>query len=373
MKPAAIKPWSASLILGLALPAAFPAGAVDLFTATTLVSNQPGASVQDTNLVNPWGVSFSSTGPFWVSDNGSGVSTLYSVNPTTGATAKQGLNVTIPGNGSVTGQVFNSGGSGAFGGDAFLFVSEDGTISGWRGALGSSAETLQAASTADVYKGAAFASTGGHSYLYAANFKSGAVDVLKGDGSAPALAGTFTDPNLPAGYAPFNIQQLAGNLFVTYAQRSPTGIGEVAGPGLGYIDEFDVNGQFVKRLASGGVLNAPWGLALAPSSWGSVAGELLVGNFGDGKINVFDPSTGAALGALLGADGQPLVIGGLWDLIVGNGGSGGSSADVYFTAGPNNETNGIFGAIAAVPLPTSAWLFLGGLSGLGVMMRRRTS
>ena len=343
------------------------ASSIDVYV-TNLVSDQPGiAQVTDPNLVNAWGISASATSPFWVSDNGTGVSTLYKV--TGGTATKLGLTVSIPGAGSVTGQFFNAGaGSGAFNGNNFLFASEDGTISGWRGALGATAETLVAGSSANVYKGLTYGSTGGFSYGYAANFRTGNVDVIKGSGAAPALAGSFVDPSLPAGYAPFNIQNINGTLYVTYALQDGTKHDEIAGAGNGFVDTFDLNGNFLGRLVSGGALDAPWGLAIAPASWGVIAGDLLVGNFGDGTINRFDASSGVFLGALLGPDGNPLVIDGLWGLQVGNGGSGGDLSALYFSAGPAEESHGLFGEIDPVPEPAT-WLLLGG--GLGVLMLAR--
>ena len=294
------------------------------FDATNLVTDDQSAhaaQITDPGLVNAWGISFGPSSPFWVSANGSGTSTIYAVNPTTQVTAKQGLTVSIPGNGSVTGQVFNSNPA-AFNGDNFLFVSEDGTVSGWRGALGTTAETLATASSANVYKGSAFATISGNSYLYAANFRAATIDVFKGTAAAPALAGSFTDPNLPAGYAPFNVQNLNGTLYVTFAVQDATKHDEVAGAGQGIVDSFDLQGNLLGRVATGGKLNAPWGIAIAPSSFGAMAGDLLVGNFGDGRITAFDASTHTVVGQILGADGQPLSIDGLWALSAGNDGSG---------------------------------------------------
>jgi uncharacterized protein (TIGR03118 family) len=310
------------------------------------------AQITDSHLLNAWGISFGPTSPFWVSANGSGLATLYSVDPLTNATAKQGLEVTIPGDGSVTGQVFN--GTSGFNSDRFLFVSEDGTISGWRGALGTTAEILQSPSDA-YYKGVALATIGGNTYLYAANFHSGTIDVLKGTTSAPDLTGKFTDPNLPASYAPFNIQLLGDKLYVTYALQG-SGKDEHAGPGLGFVNVFDTQGNLLGRVGSMGTLNAPWGLALAPSSFGSFAGDLLVGNFGDGTVNAFDLSNNNFVAQLLGTDGTPLSIKGLWGLTPGNGGTGGDTNTIYFSAGPQDESHGLFGALTPAPEPSSVVL-----------------
>jgi len=326
------------------------------------------APLRDRNLVNAWGISNSPTSPFWVSDNGTGVSTLYRVDPATNAITKVPLTVTIPGDGSVTGQVFNGGaGAGAFNGNNFLFVSEDGTVSGWRGALGTHAETLVLPDAANIYKGSAFASFGGHSYLYATNFGTGAIDVVKGDAGAPAVTGSFVDPGIPTGFAPFNIQNIGGKLYVTYALKS--GEDDVAGVGNGFVSAFDLNGNFLGRVGSQGTLNSPWGLALAPTSFGAIAGDLLVGNFGDGKINVFDPNTNTFVKQLTDARGNLVTIDGLWALTPGNGGGAGSVNSIYFTAGPAGESHGAFGALVAVPEPSQTVLAAAVLA-VGFVARR---
>jgi uncharacterized protein (TIGR03118 family) len=340
--------------------------AAPVYTVTNLVTDDQTAhpaQITDAGLKNAWGLSYSPTSPFWVSSNGAGTSTLYSVNPATQATSKAALVVSIPGNGSVTGQVFNSDVA-SFNGDRFLFASEDGTVSGWRSALSTTAETLVLGSSANVYKGAAFGTIAGSSYLYAANFRNGSIDVFKGNAAAPALSGTFTDPNLPSGYAPFNVQNLHGIIYVTYALQDASKQDEIAGAGQGFVDSFDLNGNLIGRVATAGSLNAPWGLAVAPSSFGALAGALLVGNFGDGRISAFDLSTDAFLGQLLDTSNQPLAIDGLWALSPGNDGSGGSSQMLYFTAGPDGETHGLFGVLRAVPEPASYALMLVAFAGL---------
>jgi uncharacterized protein (TIGR03118 family) len=329
---------------------AAPAKAGDVFAVTSLVTD-----ATDGLLINPWGISGSGNSPFWISDNGSGVATLYSVDPTTNVATKQSLVVTIPGDGSVTGQVFN-GGAG-LNSDRFLFVSEDGTISGWRPALGTTAEIPQSPDPANVYKGVTLDTTGGHSYLLSANFATARIDVLKGESSAPDLAGRFLDPNLPAGYAPFNISKLGNTIYGTYALRN--GKDDSPGPGHGFVTAFDENGIFLGRIGALGTLNSPWGLAIAPSGFGSLAGDLLVGNFGDGRINIFsaDPNSPAFLGQLTDVStGNPLSIDGLWGLIPGDGSPAGNIHDIYFTAGPNDESGGVLGVLSSVPEPSSAIL-----------------
>jgi len=366
-----------SIVLAAVAAAALtaPGIASAQFSATNLVTNDPmahAAQITDPGLINAWGMAYSPTSPFWVSANGNGTAELFAVNPVTQATTKQGLTVTIPGDGTVTGEVFNSNAAAAFGGDLFMFVSEDGTISGWRGALGTTAETLQTGSAANVYKGVAFGTTGGNGYLYAANFRTGAIDVEKGSAAAPALTGNFTDPLLPSGFAPFNIQNLGGTLYVTYAQQDGAKHDEVPGLGLGLVDSYDLQGHLLGRVATGGTLNAPWGLAIAPSSFGAMAGALLVGNFGDGFINAYNLTTHAFLGQVQAMGGGALQIDGLWALAPGNGGNGGSNALLYFTAGPDDESNGLFGVLTPAPEPSVALLLMTGLSGLMFRTRRRS-
>jgi uncharacterized protein (TIGR03118 family) len=355
-----------------------PAGA-ESFDVTNLVTDDqmanPAQQLTDSTLKNAWGVSYTATGsPFWVSSNGGGVANLYNVNPTTNATTKATLTVTIPpvGSGTPTGQAFNSAnGSGAFNGDLFLFVSEDGTISGWRNALGTTAEVLQTGLNANVYKGTTLDITGGHAYLLSANFRAGTIDMLKGDTAAPDLTGRFLDPNLPAGFAPFNIQVLNGKLYVTYALQDSAKHDDDPGAGHGFVNAFDLQGNLIGRVATQGALNSPWGLAIAPASFGAFAGDLLVGNFGDGRINAFNLTTLASDGQLPGVNGTPLDIDGLWALIPGNGGNSGNSQSIYFSAGPDNEMHGLFGVISAVPEPSTAVLILSGIGTGWLMLRRR--
>jgi len=347
------------------------------YEVTNLVSDIPGvAAYTDPNLVNPWGFAASSTSPFWVADNGTGVSTLYN-----GTGQPQALVVTIPPPAggvppsSPTGVVFNGGpgfeivpGSPA----RFLFATEDGTISGWSSGTNAILKVDNSA-TAD-YKGLAVGSNGGGNFLYAANFAAGTIDVFDAT-FAQTFTGGFIDPVLPAGYAPFNIQNVGGELLVTYGQQDAGGHDAVAGAGNGIVDVFATDGSFVRRLLTGGALNSPWGLALAPAGFGEFSGDLLVGNFGDGQINAFDPASGAYQGALLDPMGLPVTIDGLWGLNFGNGGDGGDLSTLFFAAGiPGGgsvEDHGLFGSIAIVPEPSMLLPFVLILVGLRVAAGKR--
>jgi len=340
------------------------------FTVTNLASDQNGvAASTDPTLINPWGIASSATSPFFLGVNGSKLSEVYD-----GSGTKQALEVSIQHAGNVTGVAFNNGPA-AFNGDSFLFASEDGTISGWRSVLGSTAEILQTPLSGNVYKGLTTATIGSDSYALVANFRAGTIDVLKGSGGAPDLPGNFLDPNLPAGYAPFNIQYLGGSIYVTYALQAANQFDDVAGAGHGFINRFDQNGVLQNRLVTGGDLDSPWGLTLASSSFGDFAGALLVGNNGDGRIHAYDPVTGTLLGAMLDENDTPIVLDGLWGLSFGNGGSAGSVDDLYFTAGPADGAHGLFGAIRLkagtnVPEPSSFVLLCTALLGILTVRRR---
>jgi uncharacterized protein (TIGR03118 family) len=289
-----------------------------------------------------------------VADNGSNLATLYSGSP---SLAIVPLVVSVTG-GAPTGEVFNStsgfvvsNSSGQSGASAFLFDSEDGTIEGWSPGVARTHTVVAVNNGANaVYKGLAIAeASDGNTYLYATNFRSGHVEVYSSTFTPVQLpGGLFVDPKIPAGYAPFDIAELGGQLYVTYAEQNATLDGDVAGHGHGFVDVFSNDGAFVRRLVSHGQLNSPWGLAIAPASFGSFGGDLLVGNFGDGHINVYNPTTGERVGALRQSDGQPIVIDGLWSLRVGNGNFAGTG-EVAFSAGPDGETHGLLGKIVAAP------------------------
>jgi uncharacterized protein (TIGR03118 family) len=337
------------LLLTVAIPAtARSANGTNTYAVHFLQSNIPGfAAATDPDLVNGWGISHSATSPWWVSDEGTDKSTLYNGN--TGA--KQGLIVGV--DGGPTGQVFN--GSSDFKVDAgtgllpsrFLFATEEGEIYGWN-AVGT--ESIEAVETEDaIYLGLAIGSSGGANYLYAANFRAGTVDVFDKDFVPANLAGDFTDPTLPAGYAPFGIQNIDGEIFVAYAKQNDEGDEEVAGEGFGYVDAFGTDGTFHSRVASAGELNAPWGLTKAPAGFGKFSGDVLVGNFGDGRIHAFAVGENGweERGVLKGTDHRPISIDGLWGIGFGNGAAAGPANTLFFAAGPNDEEDGLFGSITA--------------------------
>lgn len=295
------------------------------------------AANTDTNLVNPWGITSSSTSPFWVADNRKGLSTVYD-----GGGAPQSIVVTIPaaagssGRSAPTGVVFNDGSSFQISGNParFIFATADGVIGAWEAASGTTAlRMVDNNAIGAVYKGLALASTASGDLLYAANFKTGGIDVFNGNFAPVFLPGTFTDPILPAGYAPFNIQNLNSKLYVAFARQNASGTNDLPGAGNGIIDVFDYNGNFLQRLITGGSLNSPWGMALAPSTLTGFAGNLLVANSGDGRINAFNLTNGVLTDVLRDNSGSPIQIEGLRGLIFGNGGNGGDPKTLYFTAG----------------------------------------
>jgi len=351
----------------------------DAYQVTPLVSNLAGhAAAQDTVLQNAWGIAFSPAGsPFWVNDNATGCSTLYD-----GAgvkiTALQ-VSIPLPGNfvpvtscqpndpkkpsdpapATPTGIVWNPSAAFVVPGTkipaVFIFSTEDGTISAWAGGLNPADNAVLAAdesSTGAVYKSLAFGVNSRGAFLFAANFSAGTVDVFGPNGTdgmftKTALDGSFSDPEIPGGYAPFNVVNLDGDLFVTYAKQDAQKHDDVAGQGHGFVDVFDTSGHLLRRFESRGRLNSPWGVARASFAFGPFSGKILIGNFGDGRINVFN-NDGSFVDQLEDSRGKPLVIDGLWTLTLG-GGLHSSPDTLYFSAGPNDEANGLFGTITPVP------------------------
>jgi uncharacterized protein (TIGR03118 family) len=341
----------AALAAGAMLCAASSAWA-DHYQQTNLVSDVPGmAAVTHLPLVNPWGLTRSATSPWWVSDNGAGVSTLYN-----GAGTPVPLVVTIPvptgwtTPSTPTGTVFNGTSDFTVGSGLpahFIFATEDGTISGWNS--GTSAVLKVDHSGAAVYKGLTTGQVNGANLLYAANFRSGAVDVFDKDFNPVDLgAGAFVDRRIPKRFAPFNVQNINGMIFVAFAKQDDAKHDEVAGPGLGFVDVFSPSGMLMIRLESGRWLNAPWGIAWAPANFGKLSNHILVGNFGSGRVAAFDPVKGRFRGLLRVAHGMPLMIDGLWALSFGNDGGAGPSTTLYFTAGIDDEAHGLFGTITSV-------------------------
>jgi len=341
------------LVLSAADVAQAQSGA-NSYRVVNLVSNVAGVAAQtDPGMVDPWGFSNPGT-PFWLSDHASGLSTVYAATGVPNAA----VIVTIPaaggsGTGKPTGQVQNAAGA-AFklsnnANASFIFASEDGLITAWNNAIGKIAEIkIDNSSKNAVYKGLAIGTSDAGGTLYGANFRSGKIDTW-GPGFVPVtLAGSFADSQVPAGYAPFNIWNIGNKLYVEYAKQDKNQFLDEGGPGAGYVAVFDLNGNLITHLVSGGVLNSPWGVAIAPAGWGAFGGALLVGNFGDGRINAFDATKGTFLGTLQNTDGSPIAISGLWGMVFGTG----TRADVntlYFCAGmPNGSSipRGLLGTIA---------------------------
>jgi uncharacterized protein (TIGR03118 family) len=383
------RPFALTALIGISVASYVTADVKSGYSETDLVVNKSVngvptltdangvvhvAKVFDPNLVNPWGISESSASPFWVSDNGAGRSTLYNSSGT-----PQSLVVSIPapgeplGNGGTpTGTVFNiaGGASGGFkvsgvtsGGlpttqpAVFLFSTEDGTILGWNPgvnpmgfdpAKAGTYAIIAAQTPGAVYKGLAIATdSGGVTRLYAPNFHAGTVDVFDTSFHMATTAGGFADNGLPNGYAPFNVARVGGKLFVTYAVQDADAHDDVAGMGHGIVDTFDFQGHLMQRFAQHGQLDSPWGVSMAPAGFGPLAGTLRIGNFGNGHINAYDPTTGEFIDKVRDTHGQAIVIDGLWSLQVGNGGNGGLANTIYFTAGPNGEQDGLFGSISS--------------------------
>src|SRR3989449_7073963 len=351
-----------SLSVVLSLGSVQPAAA-QFYTQHNLVSDGlVPADHPDPNMVNAWGLVSGPTTPWWIADNGSGRTTLYNV----GTGAIQAI-FTVPGaagqQGTPTGVVFNGGtgfvvtNSGGTSPARFIFVAEDGTISGFRGAP--IVIAMDNSASGAVYKGLAIASTTTGDFLYATNFHAGTVDVFDSTfHPVTMLPGAFSDPDLPAGYAPFGIQNLGGIIYVTYALQDADKHDDVPGEGHGFVNAFDTAGILLRRVASKGQLNSPWGLALAPADFGQFSTDLLVGNFGNGRMHAFDPTklTGQGefqhRGPLHSADGSPIAVDGLWAIAFGSGGAAnGPTNTLFFTAGPGGEHHGLFGTLVVAASP----------------------
>jgi len=368
--------WSAATIAAagtlvtMALGAAPASAHTTAYRQINLASDQAGkAPLTDPDLVNAWGLAASPGtnaapgSPLWVADNGSDKATLYA-GATATSVSKVALTVDVTG-AAPTGQVFNSNSSafvvsdnkGHSGSAVFLFDTENGTIDGWNpavGATGSGPSTVTEVARNNganaVYKGLATAqASNGKTYLYATNFRSGRVEAYDSTFTPVELpGGLFVDPRLPAGYGPFGIAEIGGKLYVSFAKQDATLHDDVAGLGHGFVDVFTNDGAFVRRLVTRGALDSPWGLALAPASFGQFSRDLLVGNFGNGHINVYNPATGAHLGQLQRQNGQPIVIDGLWGLRFGNGNAA-KTSELVFSAGPDHESHGLLGKIVVKP------------------------
>ena len=340
-----------AFVLGVAIVAVSPLRAAErsAYTAVPLVSDQPGVAPNtDPNLVNAWGLTSSPTSPWWVADNGTDKSTLYRGSDGLPFPPGAPLVVNVPN--APTGTVFNptTGFVLPTGGKAlFLFDTEEGKVLGWNGAQGTNAIVVADLGDGAIYKGLAIADTSAGPRLYAADFHNAKVDVFDGSFGLVLNSG-FVDPALPSGYAPFGIQTIGNRVFVTYGKQDADAEDEIAGQGKGFVDVYDTAGNLLSRVAQHGQLNAPWGLALAPSTFGRFAGDLLVGNFGDGQINAYAEHNGhfTHRGELRDNSGKSLSIDGLWALEFGQGGNNGPAGTLFFTAGPDDETHGLFGQIA---------------------------
>jgi len=325
-------------------------------TDTALTSNGVIAAAHtDMNLQNAWGIAAAPNGLFWIADNNSNESTAYDG---TGAPQAQVVSIAAGVNGPAnpTGVVFNrtndfviTTGTGSQPAQ-YLFAGEGGTINGWARTISGTTAPVAYDDSAGgaVYKGLALLNDGTANHLYATDLHNAKIDAFDAAFNKVTLAGTFADPTIPSGFAPFGIVALGNQLYVSYAKQDATAHDEVLGAGLGYVNIFDANGNFLKRFASAGSLNAPWGIAMAPAGFGGASGSLLIGNFGDGAINYFDPATGNRLGSISLASGKQLIIPGLWALVFGNGAANQPASELFYTAGPTNQTDGVFGSIKVV-------------------------
>src|SRR2546421_1371893 len=329
---------------------------VPFFNQTNLVSDTTAtpAAHHDANLVNPWGLAAAPNGPWWVSNNGTGTSTAYMGNGTSiGYTVKIPGADGVAGHGTPTGIVANETNGfvitkGANSAPAeYVFVAEDGVISAWNiGVDANNAISMNTATDGAIYKGATMGVSGGNTFLYAADFHNGAIKVFDNAfAKSNAFAGKFVDAKLPAGYAPFNISNVGGKLYVSYAKQDAAKKDEVAGAGKGFVDVFSTGGDLVRRLAHGNFLDAPWAVTKAPKGFGKLAKSILVGNFGSGKIAAFNGKTGKFKSFMTNRRGKAIVIDGLWGLAFGKGGTGGSAKSLFFAAGIADEAHGLFGML----------------------------
>jgi len=331
----------------------------EAYTVRNLVSDVNGAAEHtDPHLQNGWGVAFNPTAVVWVASNGKGVSTLYD-----GDGNPQSLVVAVPG-GNPTGIVFNPSSvanppgfvvssGGKSGAAAFIFATEAGIISGWSPAVdrNNAIPVVDNSASGAVYKGLALATDGHRFLLYAADFHNKRIDVFDSSFHPVTVPGGFADSSVPSNWAPFNVQNIGGSIYVAYAQREKEGDDEAHGRGLGMVNVFTAQGQLVRRIAKGGPLNAPWGMVIAPSDFGLWSNMLLIGNFGDGVINVYDPGRGRFVGQLQTPDKEPIVIPGLWGLAFGNGLLNQPTNTLFFAAGPDDESHGLYGRIDVAPVP----------------------
>ena len=323
------------------------------YSQTNLVANTAGvANHTDSQLSNPWGISFIPGQPFWIANNNGGTSTLYDAQGN-----KNSLVVGIPSAavnpcnpGCPTGTVANSL-TGYFGNGAFLFDTEDGIIANWTG-QGNAVTVVDKSSTGAVYKGLALVTNNEGTFLLAANFNSGAIDVFDRNFNPTHLVGNLTDPSLPAGYAPHGVHVINNAIFVAYAMQDSAKHDPTVGAGLGIVDAFDTEGNFTRTFASGGTLNAPWGVVATPASFGTFSNAMLIGNFGDGTINAYD-TTGHFLAQVTDSASHVITNPGLWDMVFGAGGTGDPNT-LYFTAGGANQTSGLFASLVPATSVTGA-------------------